>query len=315
MVGRPVHRRHGRDEWTAAAPPDLLMLAWVIPSLLILESFEVRFLRYMAPLVPFLVLMGSRMALWPVSASMALVQRRREFAAVGDGNWRGALLRRLARFSPALAWVSVALVLLVTATTAFYSFAFQQVYADDHPAVAASRWFHENVPAGTPIISDNHWDEHIPNMYRYRMWQYPVYEHDNPDKMRRLAARLAESDYLVFYSNRPYSSVARDSDRFPYSQTYYQQLFNGELGYRLHRRFTSYPRLWGVTFQHNPLPQAGLPPAVGQPEEEFGVAHPGPRVCRRQRCRLRSSASPRIQERSPPFAASSDRQTDSPAPP
>ena len=249
---------------------DLLMLAWVIPSLLILESFEVRFLRYMAPLVPFLVLMGSRMALWPVSASMALVQRRPEFATVGDGNWRGALLQRLARFSPALAWVSVALVFLVAATTAFYSFAFQQVYADDHPAVAASRWFHENVPAGTPIISDNHWDEHIPNMYRYRMWQYPVYEHDNPDKMRRLAARLAESDYLVFYSNRPYSSVARDSDRFPYSQTYYQQLFNGELGYRLHRRFTSYPRLWGVTFQHNPLPQAGLPPAAGQPEEESG---------------------------------------------
>ena len=66
------------------------------------------------------------------------------------------------------------------------------------------------------------------------------------------------SDYLVFYSNRPYSSVARDPARFPLSHAYYQQLFGGELGYQLHRRFSSYPRLWGVEFRHNPLPQAGL---------------------------------------------------------
>ena len=249
---------------------DLLVLSWVIPSLLLLESFEVRFLRYMAPIVPFLVLMGSRMALWSVSASVVLAQCRNEIAMVGDGDRRSALFRRLARFSPALVRVSVVLIVLVVSATAFYSLAFQRVYADDHPAVAASRWFHENVPAGTPIISDNHWDEHIPDMYRFRMWQYPVYEHDNPDKMRRLAARLAESDYLVFYSNRPYSSIARVPDRYPYSHAYYQQLFDGDLGYRLHQRFTSYPRLWGVTFRHNPLPQASLPPAAGQPEEESG---------------------------------------------
>ena len=244
---------------------DLLVLAWVIPSLLLLESFEVRFLRYMAPLVPFLILMGSRMALWSVSAGVVLGESLKTLPTGPR-----LVIPTKAGIHLALAWLSVALIFLVVAATTFYSFAFQRVYADEHPAVVASRWFHENVPAGTPIISDNHWDEHIPDMYRYRMWQFPVYEHDNPDKMRRLAAHLAESDYLVFYSNRPYSSVARDPDRFPYSQTYYQQLFNGELGYRLHQRFTSYPRLWGVTFQHNPLPQAGLPPAVGQPEEESG---------------------------------------------
>ncbi len=248
---------------------DLLVLAWIIPSVLLLESFEVRFLRYMAPLVPFLILMGSRMALSSISASVTLAKRTRDLAQVEDCSCYRPALRRLVRFSPALVWVSLVLVILVVATTAFYSLAFQRVYADEHPAVTASRWFHENVPAGTPIISDNHWDEHIPDMYRYRMWQYPTYEYDNPDKMRRLAGRLAESDYLVFYSNRPYSSVARALDRYPYSYAYYKQLFGGDLGYRLHRRFTSYPRLLGVTFQHNPLPEAGLSQPKGESQDDM----------------------------------------------
>ena len=45
---------------------DLLLLVWVVPSFLLLESFEVRFLRYVFPLVPFLILMASRMLLWLV---------------------------------------------------------------------------------------------------------------------------------------------------------------------------------------------------------------------------------------------------------
>ncbi len=40
---------------------DLLVLAWVVPTFLLLESFEVRFLRYVFPLMPFLILMGARM--------------------------------------------------------------------------------------------------------------------------------------------------------------------------------------------------------------------------------------------------------------
>ena len=237
---------------------DLLVLAWVVPTFLLLESFEVRFLRYMTPLVPFMLLMASRMGIWAITGSADLGLRWKAAQSEGENASPHTLVRKLGAMSPTLVWISGGSVALVVASTAFYSFAFQRVYADEHPAIAASTWFNETVPSGTPIISDNHWDEHLPNMYQYRMWQYPVYETDTTGKMRTLAARLAMSDYLVFYSNRPYSSVARDPGRFPLSHAYYQQLFGGELGYELHRRFSSYPRLWSVEFRHNPLPQAGL---------------------------------------------------------
>ena len=43
---------------------DFLFLAWVIPSILFLETFEVRFQRYYFALIPLMVILGSRMLLW-----------------------------------------------------------------------------------------------------------------------------------------------------------------------------------------------------------------------------------------------------------
>ena len=228
---------------------DGLLLAWVVPGLLFLESFEVRFQRYFFPLLPFMVLMGARMLLWLPAAVKGW-----EVAAAAD--WR--------RWLPALAWGPVVVVVLATA---FYAVAFQRIYANPHPAVAASQWINENVPGGTAIVSDNHWDEFIPELYQYRVWQFPAYEPDNAAKMAALAGELARSDYLVFYSHRPYVSVASDPERFPYSRNYYEQLFGGGLGYRLERTFTSYPQLAGIALVDDPVGQAELPrPAPLSPE-------------------------------------------------
>jgi len=274
---------------------DLLVLAWVVPSFLLLESFEVRFLRYVFPIMPFLILMGSRMLLWmvdwarqlPATQNAAVTEReippappfkrrvRRDFLIPGL-NTRlvslrrgfGTLARRLRPMAATqagqavkgnLVWLPVGLVVVVLAATAFYALAFQRVYANDHPAVEASQWIKDNVPSGAAIVSDNHWDEFVPDLYQYKVWQFPLYEADTPDKMDVLASHLAESAFIVFYSNRPYSSAARDPERFPLSSAYYQRLFGGDLGYRLERTFTSYPGLAGVEFRDEPLGRAGLP--------------------------------------------------------
>ena len=240
---------------------DLLVLAWVVPSFLLLESFEVRFLRYVFPIMPFLILMGSRMLLWtvdwarqlPATQNAAITEREippvlplqrgvggilsREGLAARFVYLRrrfGTLTRRrrtmtasqgVQTFKGNLVWLPVGLVVIILAATAFYALAFQRVYAKDHPAVEASQWIKDNVPAGSAIVSDNHWDEFVPDLYRYQVWQFPLYEADTPDKMDTLASHLAESDFLVFYSNRPYSSAARDPKRFPLSTAYYQRLF------------------------------------------------------------------------------------------
>ncbi len=240
---------------------DLLLLAWVVPTLLFLESFEVRFLRYVFPLMPFMILMGARMLLWLVDVFRSPVRplplelpRRHRVTEKID-----SLARRLRGSLPSLAWLPMGLVAVVVGATAFYALAFEKVYVRDHPAVTASNWIKANVDPGTSILSDNHWDEFIPDLYRYRVWQFPVYDPDNAQKMTTLAQHLASSEYLVFYSGRPYGSVARAPERFPLSGSYYRQLLAGGLGYRLERAFTSYPNLAGVAFRDDPFGRAGLP--------------------------------------------------------
>ena len=222
---------------------DLFLLAWVVPGFIFLETFEVHFLRYVFPLMPVMIIMGARMLVWSVDASKPLAKRLR---------WPRP---ELTRYLPELVMV---VVVLMVGATAFYALAFQRVYAEDHPAVTASEWINDNVPRGTAIVSDNHWDEFVPDLYIYSVWQYPVYEPDNARKMATLAAKLSTSEYLVFYSSRPYASAARDPDRFPFSNQYYKLLFAGDLGYQLNRAFTTYPELLGVAFQDDAIGRAGL---------------------------------------------------------
>ena len=246
---------------------DTIILVFVLVSLVVQESFEVRFQRYLFALMPLMILLGSRMLWWPVE--------RFSGRPAADTGRRRRSLRRANRVSvlwrrrgETLKWAAVGTVVFVVVSTAFYALAFQRVYERPHPAVTASEWINGNIAPGTAIISDNHWDEFVPNLYEFDVWQYPVYETDNQSKLESLAGRLADSEYLVFYSNRPYSSVSRDPDRFPNSARYYQLLFAGDLGYNLEQSFHSYPGLWGVEFRDDPIGAAGLP----QPESVNTVA-------------------------------------------
>ncbi|PKB80764.1 MAG: hypothetical protein BZY88_07915 [SAR202 cluster bacterium Io17-Chloro-G9] len=255
-------------KWPETRRADLLLLAWVVPGLLILESFEVRFQRYLFPLMPLMILMAARMLMWLVHLGRSATPS--PALEGGGGALRGlhAFLERSPTSHLLMKWLPVGLVVVVTGSAAFYALAFQRVYAGDHPAIAASEWINEQVPKGTAIVSDNHWDEFIPELYQYSVWQFPVYDPDSPQKMSTLAGHLAGAEYLVFYSNRPYGSVARVPERYPLSASYYRQLFGGMLGYRLERSFTSFPELLGVSFQDDPFGRAGLPsPLPIVPEE------------------------------------------------
>ena len=252
---------------------DLMLLVWVVPSLLFLESFEVRFLRYLFPLMPVMILLASRMMLWNLdrvgmSAARLLESVREVFTQLGQKRFA---LRPAA--AAAILLVAAGLPVLVVGSTAFYSLAFQKVYANEHPATRAARWVLTEVPRGSPIVFDNHWDEFLPGIYGYDTWQFPLYERDTQTKMRELAGRLSRSDYLIFYSHRPYASAARDPERFPYSNNYYRLLFSGQLGYRLHREFTNYPSLGGVVFRDDALRQSGLySPSPEFPDQDANFA-------------------------------------------
>ncbi len=254
---------------------ELLFLAWVVPNFLLLGIFEVKFLRYIFPLIPFLILMGSGTLFWLLDRAKAVLSSpaplplpsatpldpllaKEDRGGLGGGTGARAEVVRgfLARYAP---HAVIGLIAFVVAATAFYAFAFERVYARPHPAIQASLWINENIPRGATIVTDNHWDEGIPDIYSYGVRQIPIYEPDTTGKMDTIAGYLSQGDYLAFYSNRTYGSVGRLPERYPLSSRYYRLLFSGELGYELERAFTSYPQLLGVAFVDDTFTRAGLP--------------------------------------------------------
>ena len=230
---------------------DLLLLAWVVPNFLLVGGlFEVKFLRYIFPIMPFLILFGAR---W----MMALQDGARALSsAVKATTTQLRPAQRLQKYaSPA----ALGLIVVVIAASVLYALGFMGIYARPHPAIAASDWINQNVEPGTTIITDNHWDEGIPEVYRYDVRQIPIYEGESIAKMEGIAQDLSEAQYLVFYSNRTYGSITRVPDRYPLSSSYYRRLFSGDLGYHLDRSFTSYPELPGIALKNDTFSRATLP--------------------------------------------------------
>ena len=234
---------------------ELLLLAWVVPNVILLSLFETKFLRYIFPVIPFLILMGSGMLFWLMDRARALPALAAQPGGQpgkGTSSIRGLLFR----YAPQ---VATGVTVFVVAATVLYALAFESIYTRPHTAIQASEWINENVPKGSTIISDNHWDEPIRDIYDYKVKQIPIYRHDTPEKMNTIAEYLSQGDYLVFYSNRTYGSVARLPERYPMSSRYYRMLFSGELGYRPERAFTSYPEVLGVAFVDDTFGRAGIP--------------------------------------------------------
>ena len=210
-----------------------VLLSWAIPYFLIVGAFDVKFMRYMLPITPVLVLFGSSMMVdfW------SWARNRRTVVKVALG----------------------AAAVLAAIFTAFYGASYTGIYSEIHPAVRASEWIQSNVPRGSTILKE-HWEEGLPGLYEYEIEELPIYEHDRPSKFRRMSDLLSEADYMTQYSNRLYGTVSRLPDRYPVSRELYRLLFSGELGYTLDAHFTSYPNLLGIGFVDETFERPDLPP-------------------------------------------------------
>ena len=218
--------------------PILLILSWCIPYFLSTGSFHVKFMRYMQPLTPFLVLFGAAM----------LVQ-------LPWNRWR---------------WVVGT---AVFTTTALYAFAFVNQYQQAHPWNVASDWVYENVPPGTLIVSEQ-WDDPLPTSklvngeWRQRgefrsaelTWLTRVGERDSEEALLVNLALLTEAEYVAIMTNRAYGVVPRLPGKFPISHQYHQLLFNGDLGYEPVFVADRSPNLLGVSLVADTFNQPDLMP-------------------------------------------------------
>ncbi len=194
-----------------------VLLAWVVPFFAVTCSFDVKFVRYLLPIYPLVVLWG---AAW-----------LQEWAGRGvAGRWaRGA----------------------VVGGTAVYLLAFLAIYTRPHAAVTASKWFYAHAAPGSRVLIQD-WDEGFPFSLpglpadRYKVTSFGFYDADTPAKITRLAGDLASSDWLVLQTKRLYGAVTRAPARYPLTNNFFRELFAGDLGYTLVKDVASRPSLFGV---------------------------------------------------------------------
>lgn len=223
-------------------PAPVILLAWVVPYFLVTGRFYAKFMRYMQPITPFLLLFGAAM-LW---------------------QWRSRVGRAVVAG-------------VVLAGTAVYALAFVNLYGADHPWNVASRWVYENVPPGALLASEQ-WDDALPTTLvvdgqlrrrsEYRdeqlTWLTGPDGSDDAEKLAENLDLLARADYVTLLSNRVYGVIPRLPQRYPLSGPYYQLLFDGSLGYEPVFVNTRAPNLFGVHLLPDPFAWPGLrpPPAV-----------------------------------------------------
>ncbi len=215
------------------SPTLVVMLAWALPYFATTGAFHTKFLRYMAPLLPFLLVFGAG------ALTAACRWLRGRWGRAGQAGWAAAVLAALA-------------------LTIGWALAFTSVYHQEHPWIQASRWIYEQIPEGSKLLVE-HWDDALPLTLdnipgrpaprTYVRAELPLWDPDKPAKLDKLVAELSSADYVVLSSNRLYAPIQRLAARYPMSSQYYRLLFAGDLGYTLVAEFSVYPRLGGLVIR------------------------------------------------------------------
>jgi hypothetical protein len=176
-----------------------------------------KFVRYQLPLIPFLI----------ISAGYLLFEITKKFRLVG-----------------------LIFIFLIIVFSAFWGLAFFSVYQKPMTTVLASRWIFENTKPGSKILTEA-LDLKLPlaldaRFDKYQITELPMYEKDTPQKEKLVESRLSESDYLIFSSPRFWKNIPKDPGNYPYSTTFYSDIFSGKYGYRKAAEFNQYPCFLGI---------------------------------------------------------------------
>ncbi|MBA4181918.1 MAG: hypothetical protein C0506_15110 [Anaerolinea sp.] len=208
----------------------------------------VAFMRYFAPIYPVICLLAGWALAW-------LWMNRGRLVAPG---WMPVRMRPSQR---AVSFGVATAVVIVVAATAWWALAFQSIYVQKHPRIAASEWLYQNVPPGSAITGEI-WDDTLPYALpgqpggMYRIIETEPYATDSLQKTQQLvygrpedkgAGGLVNADYVAISSNRVKDSVVRLEREYPATIRYYALLDSGELGFKLVAHFEVRPTLFGLS--------------------------------------------------------------------
>ena len=198
----------------------LPLLSFAIFYFLYVGRWYTKFIRYMVPFIPLLIL----------GAVWILIKLLNNFKTKVFGIWLSVITFTLALF---------------------WSIAFFSIYTRPHTRIVASKWIYENIPFGSRLLHE-HWDDRLPGLISgYSQSQYEYiemrnYEPDTLEKIQEMAENLSKGDYLIISSRRLSGSIGINPQEWPITSKYYRKLFEGKLGYQLIAIFSSYPKIFGL---------------------------------------------------------------------
>lgn len=131
-----------------------------------------------------------------------------------------------------------------------WSLMFMNVYVKESTRITASQWINENIPNQSVLLVE-HWDNILPvrlDKFENKEYQHVYinnFDEDTLSKIEETSEKLSQGDYLVLASRRLSGTIPRANEIYPYTSYYYTKLFEGQLGYKEVKQFTSYPSLFG----------------------------------------------------------------------
>ena len=218
--------------WRSRAFAHVLLISWIIPYFALIATAEAKFLRYLEPIVPALVILTAG---WLI-----------ELIPFGG-------MKRLRSFRLIAPLVAVVVVLIGTLG---WSIAFESIYSHPNTRLSASQWIFQNVPAGSKI-SDEYWDDALPLPIAGYPYPVPYYQHvtmdlyaDRPNEQEfsYIVNALQHTDYIVLSSDRLAQSIPKLPWRYPVDSEYYRLLDAGQLGFQKVYESDVMPQLFGMNF-------------------------------------------------------------------
>ena len=215
---------------------DKLLLSFMLPFFLIVGSWSVKTIRYILPLIPFLVIIGARFLI--------------AFHSKNTNNF--------------IKFISKLVIAIVILSAFIYSLAYINIYSSPDTRIQASDWIYENVKPGSVILLDNQYHYTVPlgsnrGLVGIESSKKPIFvekilwestrKKDQEYIKKHISSSLKDSDYIVvsewYYKNYMNSSASKLA---PVQYNFYKELFSGNLGYRLVKVFNSNPNILGKTF-------------------------------------------------------------------
>jgi len=197
----------------------LILSCFPLIYFLYVGSWHTKFIRYMMPIVPFLLIFAGIFLFW---------------------------IRSKKR------WLGNIFIIFSVLTSLLWTLTFFSVYINPQTRISASVWIYNNIQPGARLLNEQ-WDDGLPipldnfNPASYSITSLAMYDPDNTDKINYLSTNLANSDYIIFNSRRLYGTLINLNEKYPITSKYYKLLFSDKLGYSQIKSFTSYPTLFGIS--------------------------------------------------------------------